>query len=383
MNVNIDHSTFRYNTQDGEDFGHIDTGSSTLSITNSISYGNNGGQFKWGPAFSKVTFTNNLVVGNCLRMSQPLPGIPASYNANLSDFCRASDALSFNFYQNATALFAHNTVVSYAPTTFDMACNDSNSCSNVVFTFANNLTLSFDNPATYSLGGKQGGAGAFCGLGCNGSAQPIGTFNRSNNIFFGLRGDCLANTAQGGTATGSATGETCVNPAFVNQPTGNAGAFIETQLDGFNFNLAEGSHAVGAGNLIPTVLTDFLGQTRPSNPTLGAIEFAPVVVAAARPSRRLPPSLPPPPLPCPPPLSTTRPRPPRPPSSPPPPPRPPHPLPPSPSPSPPPMPAPANWSSCRPPSPPTPAPSPQPVPSPSSSARSPWVLSSWSKENFR
>ena len=63
IDVYIDHSTFRYNTQDGEDFGHVDSGSHTLHITNSFSYANSGGQFKWGPNFTSVVFENNLVLG--------------------------------------------------------------------------------------------------------------------------------------------------------------------------------------------------------------------------------------------------------------------------------------------------------------------------------
>ena len=92
MDVVIDHSMFRYNTQDGEDFGHIDTGSHKLRITNSLSYGNSGGQFKWGPNFLNVIFANNIAIGSCMRLAQPVPGTPAGFNAHLTDFCRANDA---------------------------------------------------------------------------------------------------------------------------------------------------------------------------------------------------------------------------------------------------------------------------------------------------
>jgi hypothetical protein len=43
--------------QDGLDPGHIDSGSSTLSITNSAFYGNGGGQLKWGYNFASATIT--------------------------------------------------------------------------------------------------------------------------------------------------------------------------------------------------------------------------------------------------------------------------------------------------------------------------------------
>ena len=172
VSVAIDHSIFRYNTQDGEDFGHV-INASSLSITDSASYANNGGQFKWA-GFQNVTFANNLAVANCLRMSQLLPGTPSTYNANLADFCRANDAMSFDFNNNATALIANNTVITYAPTTFDIQCYDSVNCANTTLTMNNNLVLGYQNPTTWNMGGQSGGVGGFCGAGCNGVAVPAG-----------------------------------------------------------------------------------------------------------------------------------------------------------------------------------------------------------------
>ena len=267
MNVSIDHSVFRYNTQDGEDFGHIDTGSSTLSITDSLSYGNNGGQFKWGPAFTSVLFENNLVVGNCLRMSQPLAGAPSTYNANLGDFCRAEDALSFNFVQGGTALFANNTIVTYAPTTFDMQCVSS-SCSSTVFTLTNNIVRGYDNSATYNLGGQSGGPGGYCGAGCNNSSQPIGTINRSNNSYYGMH-HCPAGTAVGSSG-GSVSGETCNDALFTGEP---ASFIAETTLDNFNFALSSGSPAIADGVAVSGLTTDYDGVARPNPPSLGALQY--------------------------------------------------------------------------------------------------------------
>jgi len=89
LSANINHSSFNYNTQDGLDLGHIDTGSCSLTINNSQAIGNNGQTFKWGPNENPVIFTNNFTLANCLRMSLPMPGAPSTYNAHLSDFCRA------------------------------------------------------------------------------------------------------------------------------------------------------------------------------------------------------------------------------------------------------------------------------------------------------
>jgi Putative Ig domain len=252
LDVNVNHSIFRYNTQDGIDLGHVDTGIHTLSITNSTSYGNSGGQFKWGGNFTTATFENNIALANCLRMSAPMNGAPSTYNANLSDFCRAQDAISFNFRQGGTALFANNTVVSYAPTTFDIACWDS-SCATSALTFENNLVLGYDNPATYSGGGQPGGPGGFY------YQEPIGNIVRNNNLYHGVRSISCP--------TGNPN-EICLDPLFVNEPTWNG----EASLDNFDFNLTPGSPAKAAGVFIQNLTTDQSGATWTNPPSIGALE---------------------------------------------------------------------------------------------------------------
>lgn len=224
----IDHSTFRYNTQDGLDLGHLDTGTCALSITNSTAYGNSGGQFKWGANANPVTFTNNTVVANCLRLSAPIQGASNAYNAHLGDFCRAGDAVPFNFRQGGTILFANNTIVTYTPMTFDIGCWDPGGCSAATLTFKNNIVLGYDNPKTYSLGGKSGGPAAFY------YQEPIGHVIRSNNIFYGIRGvGCPIGLS----------GEKCVDPKFVSEPRFSK----EQDLDNFDFHLSPSSSAHGLG----------------------------------------------------------------------------------------------------------------------------------------
>ncbi len=253
MDVNIDHSIFRYNTQDGEDFGHIDTGSHTLHITNSLSYGNGGGQFKWGPNFTTVLFVNNIVVGNCKRMSAPIPGATSTFNAHLEDFCRAFDAISFNFRQGGTAFFANNTIVSYSPTTFDINCWDE-VCSNSKLVFENNIVLGYENPGTYNIGGKPGGPGGFY------FAKEIGTVSRANNLFYGLR-NFRCNTS---------SNERCEDPKFASEPRFTK----EQDLDNFNFHLADTSPAHNAGVPVSNLTTDFDGKPRPAGGriTIGAMQ---------------------------------------------------------------------------------------------------------------
>jgi hypothetical protein len=241
--VNIDHSNFSYNTQDGLDLGHGDKGTDCpLTITNSIAYGNGGGTFKWGPNENPAIFTNNIAIGNCMRMSAPIPGQPSTYNAHLGDFCRAEDALPFDFRQGGRVLFANNTIITYAPTTFDIDCWDP-SCSSSTLTFMNNIVLGYDNPKTYNLGGKPGGPGGLF------FQHPIGHVYRSNNIFYGLRDHRC-----------SGSNEKCVSPQFVSQPRFTS----EKDLDNFDYHLSPTSPAIGAGARIPEVTIDYDGKPRPA-----------------------------------------------------------------------------------------------------------------------
>jgi len=250
ISTNVTQSIFRYNTQDGYDWLHNDTGTCPSSVTNSASYGNNGSQFKWGAANNPMVFTNNVAIANCLRLSAPMTGQPSTYNANLADFCRASDGIAFNFRNGATTLMANNTIISYAPTTLDIDC-PANDCVNSKFTFENNIVLGYDNPGTYNLGGQTGGPGGFY------FGHPIGIIVRSNNIFHGVRTIACP--------TGNAN-EYCGDPLLVNEPVW-AG---ESSLDNFNFNITPGSPAKGTGVYIPSVLTDYNGQVRTNPPSIGA-----------------------------------------------------------------------------------------------------------------
>ncbi len=255
LTVNIDHSNFSYNTQDGVDLGHGDTGTGCpLTITNSIAIGNGGATFKWGGNENPAVFTNNVAIANCARMSEPIAGQPTSFNAHLADFCRAEDALPFNFRQGGTVLFANNTIVTYAPTTFDIDCWDP-SCSNSTLTFKNNIVLGYDNPKSYNLGGKPGGPGGFY------FQKTIGHIVRSNNLFYGLRGlHC---------PTGHSN-ERCDDPKFVSQPRFST----EKDLDNFNFHLSPSSPARGSGATLSEVGSDYEGKPRPSsgNYDMGAIQ---------------------------------------------------------------------------------------------------------------
>ncbi|WP_260736837.1 Ig domain-containing protein [Tunturiibacter lichenicola] len=277
LSATIDHSKFIYNTQDGLDFGHIDTGGPyTLSITNSIAYSNNGGTFKIGGNFGTATITNNVSIGDCDRMAYPITGTPSTYNTNLEDFCRAGDAFPFDFRQNSNYTISNNTIVTYAPTIFDISCWDApgqggnnNGCGGATLNFHDNIVVGYDNPATYPLGSQQGGPGAwyFQEAAPNGSTSGtvIGTINRSNNIYYGI--------GHGFTCPTGYANEKCVTPDFINQPAGTSTTFTPAELDNFNFNLSSGSAADGTGITYTGILSvDYNGVKRPNPPSIGAVE---------------------------------------------------------------------------------------------------------------
>ncbi len=57
--------------------------------------------------------THNLIVGNCLAMSKPIPGTPADYNTHLDLFCRAGNtAILINVPDSQPAIFQNNIMYS-------------------------------------------------------------------------------------------------------------------------------------------------------------------------------------------------------------------------------------------------------------------------------
>jgi hypothetical protein len=245
-----------YNTKDGFIGPH--TWISTLTITNSSSIGNMGQDWKWGgnSVPNNTTFINNLTVGNCNRMSQPLPGAPSNYNQYLTGFCRASGmVLGSAIPAGSTWTIANNTWVTYQPTSFYIACPTgiSGPCPSTV-NFTDNIFLGYTNPKQPSFSG-QGPALYYI----NDHSISLVT---SHNIEFGLRnGDC----PNGG------TGNICLDPQFVGEPA-QGSVPPESTLDNFNFHLTSNSPAIGAGatySALPS--TDYYGTTTSNPPVIGAV----------------------------------------------------------------------------------------------------------------
>ena len=272
MDVYVDNSIFRYNTQDGPDFVHIDTGQHTFKFTNNQSYGNGGAQLKFG-AFASVEVTNNVLIANCLRMSADMPGVPSGYNSHLGDFCRAYNGVGFGIHNGAQVTFANNTLVGYAPTLFDPACTDA-TCESTVFTFSHNIVRGYDDPQTYGIGGKGGGPGLFCGYQCDNTSVPLGTFNRDHNLYYGTSNDHQANQATGYATHETYTNELSIDPKFVGEP---ARFTAEADLDNYNTTLASDSPANGLGASIPYTPTS-ISPVTPVAPVT-PVTSAPYVIA--------------------------------------------------------------------------------------------------------
>jgi hypothetical protein len=254
-----DHCYIAYNTKDGALGPH--TLLKNLSLTNSVWIGNMGQQGKWGMQQNSTTvFSNNLIVGNCMRMTETLPGAAQNFNSGtglggsyLSGYCRAAGTV-FDYFADlhSTVLFANNTFVTYSPTVFDFGCGTlTGGCNPYVLT--NNIFLGYTSTYTFSPfdAGYPPGMYVF---------DASASVTASNNIEYGVRdGDTC-----GGTIL-------CVDPKLVGEPAQGFGRPAESTLDNFNFHPAINSPAIGAAIAIPGVTTDFYGTARLTPTTIGAV----------------------------------------------------------------------------------------------------------------
>jgi hypothetical protein len=252
-----------YNTKDGFIGPH--TAIANLTIQDSESIGNMGQNWKWGGLAvpTTVLFTNNLTSGNCNRLSQPFPGAPVGYNKYLTGFCRAAGNLfGVAITSGSTWLIADNSFVTYQPTIFDIACPlplaTYAPCPSTVG-FTDNIVLGYVNPLQPSFNGSAPGLWFIE----NSAIKVVAT----NNLEFGVRnGNCPAV---------SGSGNLCTDPTFVGEPAQATTAipFVESELDLWNFHLANGSPAIGAGVPISGIILDYDGNTRSTTATtIGAFE---------------------------------------------------------------------------------------------------------------
>ncbi len=263
-----DHCVQMYNTKDGFIGPHAAIG--TLTITNSTSIGNMGQQWKWGgQPNSTVLFQNNLTVGNCGRMSETLPGAAQNFaqstglgGSYLSDFCRAAgDTIDILTQVGSTNHFYGNTIVMADDTGIDYNCGPAGggatNCASVPNIWENNNFIGYTAPfVTY--------APALWYIVPGSNINITSSFNNE----FGIRaGDtCGTNNI------------VCVDPLLVGEPA-EPWPGTQTDLDVFNpfvtgnsFYPTPGSPLIGAGTPVSGMTTDYNGVTRPTAPTIGAVE---------------------------------------------------------------------------------------------------------------
>jgi hypothetical protein len=172
--------------------------------------------------------------------------------------CRAAgDGIGIAFDGQGSDTFQNNTYVGYGATSFDMMCSGSwDSCPNTKSVFENNINIGLTRTG-YDANQAPGLFYAEMALPANN-----GWAIRDHNLYYGFRG------------TGCPTllaGDICANAKFVDEPSLTVSD--ETALDNFNFNLAAGSPAIGKGISIPGLVSDILGLTRLTLPSMGAIEY--------------------------------------------------------------------------------------------------------------
>lgn len=109
--VSFDHGIVSYNTQDGLDALHIAGAGSSMSVNNTLAFGNMGQQIKVGGA--AVSLTRNVIIGNCGAMHEVIPGFPQGFNEKLDLYCRAGDtAIAIDVLPKTAAVYQYNTLYS-------------------------------------------------------------------------------------------------------------------------------------------------------------------------------------------------------------------------------------------------------------------------------
>jgi len=265
LNFTCDHCNFNHNTQDGFDLLH--TTGSIISITNSVSYANEGQQFKLG-AMAQVNFQDNIVLGNCHRMAAPIPGGTPGYNAGISDngsdltdsagLCRADGtALAIGMIGTGTYTFQNNTVIAYGDIMFGFSCWDtSGDCSSADVSFQNNLAVAYAYPS-----------GTFpknpVSITFESGAIGTGFKQRSNNIYYNFRNPICP--------TGF-NNESCTDdPLFVSAPDPLASYSDDTIFDAMDLHLQSASPAEGGGVQLPSLPNNWEGNAFANPPNIGAL----------------------------------------------------------------------------------------------------------------
>ncbi|WP_353063654.1 putative Ig domain-containing protein [Tunturibacter psychrotolerans] len=257
MSLNVDHSHFRWNTQDGFDGLHLSDDVKTspaIHISTSWSEGNAGATFKIGAGASS-TAINNVSISNCriLTTASAFPLNPSGWTLDGADSCRAAgDEWSFQENNGTVITMENNTSVGYGTTMYDVGCAAlaPNCFSNgATFVFKNNISKGYADPGN----GNRLASGFYFGMG-----NPFANAGSAadHNLWSTMDQGCPDSTI------GIEKIYTCADPGLAS----------ESNINAINPNLTSSSPAVGSGIAISGITTDFNGTTRPNPPAIGATE---------------------------------------------------------------------------------------------------------------
>ncbi len=156
--IHFDQGVVSYNTQDGLDALHLTGNGSSLTVTNTRAFGNMGQQIKVGG--SGGTVSKNVIFTNCNALRQAIPGTPAGYNRQLTDFCRAADTgLVLSVRDGAPSSFTDNVVYAASATALEVESGDPCHAATCSIRQERNIFLGFRS--TKANGYPNGGTGEY------------------------------------------------------------------------------------------------------------------------------------------------------------------------------------------------------------------------------
>lgn len=281
--VTFDQGEVAYNTQDGLDALHLTGPGSLMTVTRTLAYSNMGQQIKVGGA--QGTVMNNVLVGNCSAMSQPIPGTPSNYNQNLSLFCRADNTpLVVTVGHGTTTTVQHNTIVGNGSILTSVVCDPTggNCDTTALMDYRDNAQIGNFNA---SRGTNPGGVYT---LVWDGTYTNPSTCNAAPNHFWQTDGftGCQTNpfgnpgsfrdhnavlNAKEGCPAQFETNALCGSPGLGSEIMPAIG-FSDLTLAGTN------SPAYHAGTAITGIAMDYAGKSYGSIPSIGALEFGSTIV---------------------------------------------------------------------------------------------------------
>jgi hypothetical protein len=250
--VSFDQGIVAYNTQDGLDALHVAGAGSTLTVTRTLAYGNEGQQIKAG-AGAQATLQNNVIVGNCEAMqSQTIPGTPAGFGAQLLSPCRAGNtAVLLYVNPGLPAKYQDNTLFSEGSIGVEVEYGGTDQGPTNTLLFNNNVFVGFLNAAN--------GANAtpvYSNSDLSMLANPGSSW--TNNATYGARNNWTCPSA-------GETAAICTSPQLTDMTYHPFGYGNMSPLPG-------SSGVVGAGVSIQGITVDYIGDTRKSPPSIGAYE---------------------------------------------------------------------------------------------------------------